>query len=47
MQALANNGLIIDDRELARRSIRGFGEMVAALGRGGVGTAAEVRRQDA
>ncbi len=38
---------MIDDRELARRAILGFGEMVAALGRGGVGDAAVVRRPDA
>ncbi|HEX2570401.1 MAG TPA: GNAT family N-acetyltransferase [Polyangia bacterium] len=35
---------LIDDVELARRSIRGFGEMVAVLGRCGVGAEAEVRR---
>ena len=33
---------MIDDSELARRSILGFGEMVAALGRWGVGAGAEV-----
>ncbi len=38
---------MIDDRELARRSILGFGEMVAALGRWGVGAEAVVRRPDA
>ncbi len=38
---------MIDDAELARRSILGFGEMVAALGRWGVGPEAEVRRPDA
>jgi ribosomal protein S18 acetylase RimI-like enzyme len=36
-----------DDAELARRSILGFGEMLAALGRCGPGAAAEVRRPDA
>lgn len=36
-----------EDEELARRSIRGFGEMVAALGRWGVGPEAEVRRANA
>lgn len=38
---------MIDDAELARRSLQGFGEMVAALGRWGVGTEAEVRWPDA
>lgn len=38
---------MIDDRELTRRAILGFGEMVAALGRWGVGDAAVVRRPDA
>lgn len=38
---------MIDDAEPARRSILGFGEMVAALGRWGVGAGAEVRRPDA
>ncbi len=38
---------MIDDAELARRSILGFGEMVAALGRWGVGADAEIRRPDA
>ena len=38
---------MIDDAELARRSILGFGEMIAALGRWGVGAEAEVRRPDA
>ncbi len=38
---------MIDDAELARRSVLGFGEMVAALGRWGVGAEAEVRRPDA
>ena len=38
---------MIDDVELARRSILGFGEMVAALGLWGVGPEAEVRRPDA
>lgn len=37
----------VDDAELTRRSILGFGEMVAALGRCGVGAEAEVRRPDA
>jgi GNAT superfamily N-acetyltransferase len=35
------------DAELARRSILGFGEMLAALGRSGAGALAEVRRPDA
>lgn len=34
---------MIENAELARRSILGFGEMVAALGRGGVGSEVEVR----
>lgn len=38
---------MLDDTELARRSILGFDEMVAALGRWGVGIEAEVRRPDA
>ncbi|AGY56653.1 GNAT family N-acetyltransferase [Gloeobacter kilaueensis] len=38
---------VIDDPELARRSIYGFGEMVAALGYWGIGPEAEVRRPDA
>ncbi len=38
---------MMDGRELARRSILGFGEMVAALGRWGVGPEAVVRRPDA
>ncbi len=38
---------MIDDAELARRSILGFGEMIATLGRWGVGVDAEVRRPDA
>lgn len=38
---------VMDDGELARRSIRGFGEILAALGRWGVGAEAEVRRPDA
>jgi len=38
---------MIDDAELARRSILGFGEMVAALGRCGADAAAEVRRPNA
>ncbi|MBC7925240.1 MAG: GNAT family N-acetyltransferase [Bryobacteraceae bacterium] len=33
----------MNDAELARRSILGFGEMLAALGRWGAGTGAEVR----
>lgn len=37
----------MDDAELARRSILGFGEMVAALGRWGAGAEAVVRRPDA
>ncbi len=37
----------IGDRELARRSILGFGEMVAVLGRDGVGPGAVVRRPNA
>jgi hypothetical protein len=37
----------MDDAELARRSIHGFGEMVAALGRWGVSADAEIRRPDA
>lgn len=35
------------DEQLARRSILGFGEMVAALGRWGVGADAVLRRPDA
>jgi len=38
---------MIDDRELTRRAIGGFGEMVAALGQWGVGDGAVVRRPDA
>jgi ribosomal protein S18 acetylase RimI-like enzyme len=38
---------MIDDAELLRRSMLGFGEMVATLGRWGVGAEAEVRRPDA
>jgi len=38
---------MVDDRELTRRAILGFGEMVAALGRWGVGAASVVRRPDA
>jgi ribosomal protein S18 acetylase RimI-like enzyme len=38
---------MIDDAELARRSILGLGEMIATLGRWGVGSEAEVRRPDA
>jgi ribosomal protein S18 acetylase RimI-like enzyme len=38
---------MLDDAELARRSILGFGEMLAALGRWGVGADAELRRPDA
>ncbi len=34
------------DEDLARRSIVGFGEMVAALGRSGVGGGREIRRPD-
>lgn len=34
---------MIDDTELARRSIRGFGELIAALGRGCGGPEAEIR----
>lgn len=34
---------MIDNEELARRSILGFGEMIATLGRGVDGTGAEVR----
>jgi ribosomal protein S18 acetylase RimI-like enzyme len=37
----------VDDAELARRSILGFGEMLAALGRWGVGPDVVVRRSDA
>lgn len=37
---------MIDDGELARRSILGFGETVAMLGRWGVGEGAVVRRPD-
>jgi ribosomal protein S18 acetylase RimI-like enzyme len=38
---------MIDDVELARRSNIGFGEMVAALGRWGLGAEVEVRRPSA
>lgn len=38
---------MMDDTELARRSILGFGEMVAALGRWSAGPGAVVRRPDA
>jgi ribosomal protein S18 acetylase RimI-like enzyme len=38
---------VIDDAELARRSILGFGETVASMGRWGVGADIEVRRPDA
>jgi ribosomal protein S18 acetylase RimI-like enzyme len=37
----------MDDAELARSSILGFGEMIATLGRWGAGPEAEVRRPDA
>jgi len=37
----------VDDPELARRSVLGFAETVAALGRWGVGPEAVVRRPDA
>jgi GNAT superfamily N-acetyltransferase len=37
----------VDDRELARRSLLGFAEAVAALGRWGVGPEAVVRRPEA
>lgn len=37
----------MDDTELARRSLLGYGEMVAALGRWSAGPDAEVRRPDA
>jgi GNAT superfamily N-acetyltransferase len=37
----------VDDTELARRSVLGFAETVAALGRWGVGPEAVVRRPDA
>jgi GNAT superfamily N-acetyltransferase len=37
----------MDDAELARRSILGFGEMMAALGRGSAGPDAVVRRPNA
>ena len=38
---------MLDDAELARRSILGFGEMIAALGRWAAGAEAVVRRPDA
>lgn len=38
---------IMNDEELARRSIVGFGEVIAAIGRGSGGIEAEVRRPDA
>ncbi|BDE06071.1 hypothetical protein WPS_13470 [Vulcanimicrobium alpinum] len=38
---------MLDDAELARRSIRGFGEMVAALGCCAGGAQTEIRRRDA
>jgi ribosomal protein S18 acetylase RimI-like enzyme len=38
---------MLDDAELARRSILGFGEMLAVLGRWAVGADAELRRPDA
>jgi len=41
------SGDMLDDAELARHSILGFGEMIAVLGRWGVGAEAEVRRPDA
>jgi GNAT superfamily N-acetyltransferase len=37
----------MDDEALARRSIRGFGETIAALGRCSLGAEAEVRRPNA
>ncbi len=37
----------MDVEELARRSITGFGEMLAAFGATGVGGAAPLRRPDA
>jgi len=37
----------VDDSELARRSAGNFGEMLATIGRHGVGPGAEVRRADA
>jgi GNAT superfamily N-acetyltransferase len=37
----------VEDGELARRSVASFGEMLATVGRCGVGPAAEVRRPDA
>lgn len=40
-------GTVIDDLELARRSILGFGEMVAVLGRCSAGAVTEVRRPNA
>lgn len=40
------NALPVDDAELLRRSVLGFGEMVAALGRWGVGPQAVIRRPD-
>ena len=43
----ADHAADINDEELARRSIRGFGEMIAALGRCGVGAEAEIRRPNA
>lgn len=45
--AHARGGEIIDDAELARRSILGFGEMIAALGRWGSGAESVVRRPNA
>lgn len=38
---------LLDEAELARRSIIGFGELLAALGRASAGAAAELRRPDA
>ena len=40
-------GRDIDDDELARRSVASFGEMLAVVGRWGVGPGAAVRRHDA
>ena len=37
----------MDDHELARRSVRSFGEILAVVGRDGIGPQAEVRRPDA
>jgi GNAT superfamily N-acetyltransferase len=38
---------MIDDVELARRSVTSFGELIATVGRWGVGEAAVIRRPDA